>query len=97
MLVVGLGKVVVATAGTPVQLSATKLMCHVVQFSFDPADGTATALVKDSAGRVFQPVPAAQPLIITAEGQSNSIDLSKLYVDMSTGSGKGPYVGYQVA
>lgn len=97
MQVSGLGKVNVPTAGTPVALSASKLMVQSVTFTLDPADTTATVYVKDSAGAIIAALSAAYtpgPFEIRSGG--NSIDLSKLYVDASANN-KGPYVGYAVS
>lgn len=96
MDVKGLGKITVATAGTPVVFSATSLKVVKVIVTFDPADTTSTVYVKDSSNTVIAALVAGNPpLIFCAEG-GNRIDLNSLKADASANS-KGPYVGYEVS
>jgi hypothetical protein len=93
---VGLGKVTVATAGTPIPLvgkyQVTKV--NMVQFTYDPADSTAIVYVKDRSGNIMAAVTSGAPLIFTAPG-SNQLNLIDFQVDAGSNS-KGPYVALGV-
>lgn len=96
---VGLGKITVVSAGTPVPLSATKLMVNKVIITYDASDVGATIYIKDPSGNQIanMTMPATStsfpsPLELSSPG-ANQIDLSALFVDSSV-SGKGPVVGY---
>jgi hypothetical protein len=93
---VGLGKVTVATAGTPVKLSNVTLKVHSVIVTYDPTD-TGSIYVKDSGGNVVAVMGAnsTSPVILDSGSGQNAIDLSKYSVDTSV-NGKGPYVGYSL-
>ena len=97
MLWTGKGKVVVASAGTPVQLSTVKVAVNTILVTYDSTDGSVTIYVKDGNGNVIASMAtaaSAQPILFTAPG-SNQLDLRNFWIDSSV-SGKGPYVGYGV-
>ena len=92
---IGMGKVTVSTAGTPVALSANRLKVHSVIITYDPVD-TGAVYVKDSSGNLMAALGAsASPVILESLG-ADEMDLSKLQVDVQT-SGKGPIVCYSIA
>jgi len=92
MLWVGLGKITVATSGTPVPLLGKYVTSKVnmLQFTYDPADSTAIIYVKDRSGNIMAAVTTAAPLLFTAPG-SNQLNLVDFQIDSGTNS-KGPYV-----
>lgn len=94
---IGLGKVTVATSGTPVPLSTTQSKCNQVWFSFDPTDTTAIIYVKDPSGNKMAALSSSsvQPTIFGGPGE-NILDLRNFYVD-SSANGKGPIVAYGVS
>lgn len=93
MEILGLGKITVATAGTPVAVSSTSLKVRSVVFSFDPVDAAATITVKDKNNAVVGAITKDSGPLEFCAGGGNPLDLSTLTVD-SSANGGGPYVGY---
>jgi hypothetical protein len=93
---IGKGKVTVASSGTPVALSVTKVAINTLLITYDPADSGATVYIKDNNNNVIAAMSsaAAPPIQITAPG-GNQLDLRNFQIDSGT-NGKGPYVGYGV-
>lgn len=93
---IGLGKITVATAGTPVKISATVIKAHSIIVTYDPSD-TGSIFVKDSSGAIVAAMGpnSTAPVILDSGSGQNAIDLSKYSVDTSV-NGKGPYVGYSL-
>jgi hypothetical protein len=91
-----MGKVAVASHGTPVPLSVDPVKINTLLVTYDPADGTSTIMIKDVAGNVIAAMASASapPIQITAPG-GNQLDLRNFQID-SGSDGKGPYVGYGV-
>jgi hypothetical protein len=95
----GLGKVTVATAGTPVSLAtlipAADAKFFALKVTYDAAD-TGTALVKDRSGNVMAQMVAAtaQPVDFVGSG-SNCLNSVDFQIDSSV-NGKGPIVSYAV-
>jgi len=92
---IGLGKVTVTTAGTPVRLSNVKLKVHSVLITYDPTD-TGGVFVKDDSGNIMAALgsSSAAPVLLESLG-GDEIDLAKIQVDVQT-NGKGPYVAYSI-
>ena len=92
MNIIGLGKINVPSAGTPVPFSATTRQCDEVIVTFDPADTTAAVFIKDASGNKIASMKTGDPAIkFCAEG-SSPIDLTALFAD-ADGNDKGPLVG----
>jgi hypothetical protein len=93
---IGLGKVTVASAGTPVPLANSKLMVEELLVTYDPVDVTKVIYVKDVNGNIMASMASvtSQPISFKSPGQ-NQIDLSKFLIDVGT-NGAGPYVSYGI-
>ena len=94
----GLGKVTVATAGTPILLSTltTLTKVHRILVSFDASDSSSLWIyVKDKAGNKYASLSSATPAIIIGGDESNQVVVANYQIDSSSNGG-GPIVGLDV-
>ena len=106
MIFIAIGKIAVASPGTPVKVSATDIPCNRIQFAVDPSDTGKTyvgsagmnATTKAGVARIFS-APSAGPQdgmpVPPPPGGGNTHNLAHYYVDAEV-AGNGPLVGYWV-
>lgn len=91
----GLGKIVVANAGTPVPIKSASFMVRSFTVQADPANAGTYCFVKDINGNICakfqkgQSFTPPQPYPFTAAG----FDLSQVQIDSDT-NGDGCYICY---
>lgn len=88
----GLGRIVVAAAGTPATIKASAFMVQGATFQADPANVGTYMFVKDLAGNILAKLPKTGMLPYSPPSLG-PFDLSQLQLDTDT-SGDGCYVAY---
>src|SRR5581483_1118849 len=86
----GLGKVVVANAGTPVPVKSSSFVVKGVTFEADPGNAGTYMILKDSAGNILGKFSKGQSFTPPILG---SVDLNSLQLDTDT-NGDGAFVAY---
>lgn len=86
----GLGKIVVAVAGTPVLVKASSFIVKGVSFQADPTNVGTYMLLKDSAGNIMAKWSKGQSYTPPLLG---CCDLNALQLDSDT-NGDGAFVSY---
>lgn len=87
----GLGKVIVAVAGTPVPVASSAFMVKSATFEADPANVGTYMFLKDIKGNIMGKFQKGQSFTPPQFGQA--WDLSQVQLDTDTG-GDGAYVSY---
>jgi hypothetical protein len=98
MTSIGLGKITVATAGTPIPLSTitSQKKVHRILVTYDPADGASSYIyVKDSNGNLYAAVSATSGVVIIGGDEGNQLDTTKYQFDAS-GNSKGAIIGIDI-
>ena len=90
----GLGKVLVANAGTPVPIKAAAFMVKACTIQADPANVGTYMYVKDAAGNLMAKLGKASGTIYSPPITLGGVfDLSQLQLDSDTNN-DGAYVAY---